>query len=198
MPSSVSGSFGAGVVEDAVANLGRQVQPAPVAFEHVDDAKRVLVVAEAAIEALAQELVERLLARVAERRVTEVVTEPDRLDEVLVQAQRPCDAAGNAGRLERVREPRAVVVAGRVDEDLRLVHQPAERLRVDDPVAVALERRPQPAFVLRPGTAARLVGAHGKRRKPTLFVLAEARLEGVGDRSGYFRHGADASRSTGQ
>ena len=76
----------AGVVEDPVAHLGGQVQPAAVALELVDDAEGVLVVPEPAVEALAQHLVERVLAGVAERRVPEIVPEPDRLDEVLVQA----------------------------------------------------------------------------------------------------------------
>ena len=51
--------------------------------------------------------------------------------------------------LERVREPRAVVVALGRDEHLRLVLEPPERLGVHDPVAVALERRAQRAVVLR-------------------------------------------------
>ena len=50
-----------------------------VALEHVDDAQRVLVVAEAAAEALAQAGVEHGLADVAERRVAEVVAQADRL-----------------------------------------------------------------------------------------------------------------------
>ena len=37
--------------------------------------------------------------------------EPDRLDEILVEAQRPCDDAGDRRRLERVRHAGAVVVA---------------------------------------------------------------------------------------
>ena len=37
--------------------------------------------------------------------------------------------------------------------------------------------------------AARLVRAHGERREPVLLVLANARLEGVGDLSGELRHG---------
>ena len=98
-----------------------------------------------------QRVVERVLARVAERRVPHVVPEADRLDEILVQPQRPGDDARDRRRLERVGHARAVVVAGRVDEDLRLPLQAAERLRVDDPVAVALERRPDVALVL--GTA---------------------------------------------
>jgi hypothetical protein len=76
-----------GVVEDPVSHFGGQIQPAPVALEHVDDSERVLVVAEAPSEALAQGFVERLLARVPEGRVSEVVAEADRLHEVLVQPQ---------------------------------------------------------------------------------------------------------------
>ena len=134
---------------------------------------------EAPAEPPAQSLVERLLAGVPERRVPEVVAEPDRLDEVLVQPQRPRDAARDPGRLERVGQARAVVVAGRVDEDLRLVHQAPERLGVDDPVAVALERRPQAR--LRPRRARPRVSyertASGESH--ALLVLANARLEGV-------------------
>ena len=51
--------------------------------------------------------------------------------------------------LQRVGQPRAVVVALGRDEDLRLVLQAAERLGVHDPVAVALQRRAQPAVGLR-------------------------------------------------
>ena len=46
----------------------------------------MLVVPEAPVEPLLQHLVERFLPRVPERRVAEVVTEPDRLNEILVQA----------------------------------------------------------------------------------------------------------------
>ena len=119
--------------------------------------------AKAAEAALAQQLVECLLPRMAERRVTDVVPDRDRLGEVLVQAQRPRDPARDPGGLERVREPGAEVVALGIDEDLRLVAQAAEGLRVDDPVAVALERGPQPAFLLGSLAPARLVRAHGER-----------------------------------
>ena len=156
---------GPGVLEDPVAHLLREVEPAAVALEALDDAQRVLVVAEAVAAALAQQLVERLLAGVAERRMAEVVAEADRLDEILVQPQRTADAARDAGRLERVRQARAEMIALGIDEDLRLVPQPAERLRVDDPVAVALERRAQTAFLFGVRAAAALVGADGERRR---------------------------------
>ena len=133
--------IGTGVAQDPVAHLLGEVEPGAVALDPLDHAQRVVVVAEADPEALAQARVEHLLADVAERRVAEVVAERDRLGEVLVQRERARDRARDACRLERVREPRAVVVALRRDEHLRLVLEPAERLRVHDPVAVALERR---------------------------------------------------------
>ena len=144
-----------------------------------------------------QRLVERVLAGVAERRMTHVVPEPDRLGQVLVQPERPGDDARDRRRLERVGHPRAVVVALRVDEDLRLPLQPAERLRVDDPVAVALERRPHAALLLFALAAARLVGAHGERRQPRLLVLADAGLEGVSNSPGQLGHRFQPSRCGG-
>ena len=87
-----------------------------------------------------QRLVQRRLAGVAERAVAEVVRQRHRLGQILVDAERPRQRAGDLRHLERVGEPGAVVVALEVDEDLRLVLEPAERGRVDDPVAVALER----------------------------------------------------------
>jgi hypothetical protein len=99
------------VAQDPVAHLLGQVEPAAVALQPLDDAERVLVVAEADAELLAQALVERGLADVAERRVAQVVAERDRLGQVLVQRERPRDGAGDAHRLERVGQPGAVVVA---------------------------------------------------------------------------------------
>jgi hypothetical protein len=140
----------AGVAEDPVAHVVAEVQPRPVALQAVHDPQGVLEVAEAAPEALAQAAVEDRLADVPERRVAEVVPEADRLREVLVERQRPRHRARDLRDLERVRQPRAEVVALGRDEDLRLVHEPAERLGVDDPVAVALQRRAQPAVGLGP------------------------------------------------
>ncbi len=88
-------------------------------------------------------------------------------------AQRPRDRARDRRHLQRVREPRAVVVAARRHEHLRLVRQPAKRLAVHDPVAVALERRAQRAVLLRV-RAQRRVGARGQRREQPLLLLGAA------------------------
>ena len=79
----------AGVADDPVAHRERQVEAVAVALERVDDPQRVLVVQKRGAEALAQAAVQRLLADVPERRVTEVVAEADRLDQVLVEPPAP-------------------------------------------------------------------------------------------------------------
>ena len=152
------------VREDPVAHLGGEV-------ERARDPQGLLVVAKAAAEPLGQSLVERVLPRVPEWRVPHVVPEPDRLCQVLVEPQRPCDDARDRRRLERVGHPRPVMVTFGVDEDLRLPLQAPERLRVDDAVPVALERRPHATRLLRKLPAARLERAHGERGQ---ILLARA------------------------
>ena len=71
--------------------------------------------------------------------------------------------------LERVREARPVVIAGRREEDLRLVLQAAERLAVDDAVAVALERRTDRILGLGAQSSAR-VGALRRLRRQDLAL----------------------------
>ena len=97
-------------------------------------------------------------------------------------------------RLERVREPRAVVVALGRDEHLRLVLEAPERLRVHDPVAVALERRAVVRVGLRLLAHGR-VRAHGERREPLVFE----RLDPLPERCpGQLRHPAlDSGTSLG-
>src|SRR5215213_2381527 len=99
----------------------------------------MLVVAEWRPPVPSRARVEHLLADVPERRMTQVVAEPDRLGEILVQPKRPRHVASDPAGLERVGEPRSVVVSLRGDEHLRLVLETAERLGVDDPVTVTLE-----------------------------------------------------------
>ena len=82
------------MTRDPVPDLLGEVQPCPIALELLDHAQGVLVVGEVPAEALAQAAVEDLLADVPERRMAEVVPKPDRLDEVLVEAQRPARQCG--------------------------------------------------------------------------------------------------------
>src|SRR5581483_8795071 len=92
---------------DPLADLVGEVEPAELgvaALEEVDDPEALEVVLEASV--LVHELVERVLARVAEGRVAEVVRERDRLREVLVETESARDRARDLRDIDRVGEPR--------------------------------------------------------------------------------------------
>ena len=79
-----------GVTGDPVAHLLGQVEPGAVALQPVHDPQRVLVVAERpAPKRSFRHSSNDLLADVPERRVPEIVAEPDRLHQILVERQRP-------------------------------------------------------------------------------------------------------------
>ena len=132
-------------------------RPVPVVLEVVDHPQALLAVTERPT----QERGERLLAQMAERRVPQVVSERDGLGQVLVQAERAGDGAGDVRDVERVRQPDPVVVALRRQEHLGLVLQPAERLGVGDAIAVALEDRADRVLRLVTLATLRLRGERG-------------------------------------
>jgi hypothetical protein len=106
-------------------------------LDDLDDPQALAIVLEA--PEVAHHAIEHPLARVAEGRVAQVVGESHGLDEILVEAERPRQAAADLRGLERMGQAVAVVIALVVDEDLRLVLEAPERRGVDDAVAVALE-----------------------------------------------------------
>ena len=79
-------------------------------------------------------------ADVAEWWVAEVVGQCNRLREVVVAAQPPCDTTAHLGDLERVGHATAKVVAFKSRHDLRLVLHPTKGRCVQDAISVALER----------------------------------------------------------
>ena len=167
------------VLRDAVADFPREVQAPPVVLQDVDDAEALLVV----VEASGHQAIDDPLARVTEWRVSEIVAERDGFGELFVQAQHLGDRARDLRHLEGVREPRAVVVAGRREEDLRLVFEPAEGLAVDDAIAIALKCRPDVVLPFRPQPAARVGALRRLRREgfplPGLELLTQRAGAGV-------------------
>ena len=155
---------------DAVAHLPREVQPAAVVLEEIDDAKALHVV----IEAARHQLVDDFLAGVPERRVAEIVPESDRFGQLFVEAQHFGDRPGDLRDLERVRQARPVMIAGRREKHLCLVLEATERLAVNDAVAIALKRRSNIVLALRTQTAPR-IGAFGPLRRQD-FAFAPLEL----------------------
>jgi hypothetical protein len=142
------------VLDQPFERLPRQVEAVEggiAALQIGDDAQAVRIVVETADAA--QSLLQRALAGMAEGRVAEIVRQRQRLGEVLVEPERAGERAGDLGDLQRMGQPRAVMIALVKHEDLRLVRQAPESGRMDDAVAIAAEGvagrarpfRPQPA-----------------------------------------------------
>ena len=107
-------------------------------FEHGQQPQRVGVVIEPA--GIGETALQCILPAMAERRVAKVVGEAQCLGQILVETERASHAATDLRDLDRMGQADAEMIAVGGDEHLRLVAQAAERDRMDDAVAVALER----------------------------------------------------------
>src|SRR5687767_12945176 len=98
-----------------------------------------------------------------------------------------------------MRQTRAVVVAGRCEEDLRLVLQPAKGFAMDDPISIMLKRRPHIVFRFWPEPSSR-VGALGRFECQRLSLALLERITDFGHRlpprsvQEHSTHGAGARR----
>ena len=156
------GQFGRGrggidrVIDEGAVVLGQALERLPGEIEALerrvagletgDDAQRLRIVIEAAMGR--HRRVELGLAGMAEGRMAEIVGERQRLREILVEAEHAGDRARDLRHLEAVGEPRAVMIAFVIDEDLGLVFEATKGRRVEDAIAVALKDGPRRAFRL--------------------------------------------------
>ena len=153
-------------------------------FERGDDAKRLGIVIEAA--GTFHRGVERALAGMAEGRMAEIVGKRERLGEILIDAQRAGERAGDLRHFEAVGQARAVVIAFVIDEDLGLVVEPPERRRMQDAVAVAGVRRARGARRLGqkpPAARARIDGVRCEAARPRAAALSPGRAGNVASAS---------------
>ncbi len=109
--------------------------------------------------------IERPFAGMAEGRMAEVVGKGESLGQIFVHSERARHGAGDLRHFEAVGEPGSVVIALVIDEDLRLVGQPAESGRMQDAVAVPRVERARGARRLRHKPAPALALIHGVRRQ---------------------------------
>ncbi len=108
--------------------------------------------------------IQRVFAGMTERRVAEIMHQRHALSQILVQLQRAGKRSRNLRDFDGVGETRAIMVAVRADEDLRLVLQAAKSCRVDDAVTVALEFGTRQASLFRKKTSARGPWIRGENR----------------------------------
>lgn len=122
-----------GVLQDAVSRVICEIEAASCLLKMIDDPQALLVVAESG-----EDLSKRSLARMTERRVTEIVAEPDRFNQVFVQSQGAGNCPGDLGDLQSVCQTRSRLISRGHEEDLRLRLQSSKGSRVDDAVPIAL------------------------------------------------------------
>src|SRR5258708_15729473 len=158
------------VLDDALADFKRQIQPAEsgiTQFEVLDNAERMQVVIKRK-PVLSHGGVERFFSRVAKRRVAEVVNQRKRLRQIGVQAKLRGDGARDLRDLNGVSQPVAEMVGVTAGENLRLCFQAAKGAGMDDTVTVALKivavGMPWLGMAASAGVfyAHRIVGEHGE------------------------------------
>ena len=137
-------------------------------FKQLNDAQALLMVAKTADRR--HHITEGRFTGVAERRVAEVVRQPNRFGQIFIQLERARDGARHLCDLERVGETRAVMVAFRRQEHLRFMLEPAECLAMEDTVAIPLETGAQLILRLRDFAAERRGGQRRFRAQP--FALS--------------------------
>ncbi len=104
-------------------------------------------------------LIEGAFARMAKRRMTEIMGKSAGLREILVEAERTSERARNLGDLKGMGEAGAIVVAFVIDKNLRFVGEPPKRRGMDNAVAIAAEiiaRRTRPLVMETAATCSRI------------------------------------------
>ena len=152
---------------DAFANLKREIQPRKIQIamlELLDDAKGMQIVIEATA-VRGHQFVELAFARVAKRRVADIVNKSEGLGELGVQAERGGNGTGDLRDFKRMGQAIAEVVGIAGGEDLCFGFETAESAGMDDAVAVARVVTAVGMRGLRVASAARLLGAHGPGSK---------------------------------
>src|SRR5438067_2151527 len=115
----------------------------------------------------------------AKGRMAEVVSQRDRLGEVLIQLQGARDVAGDARYFDGMGQAGAEMIASAIEEDLGFVFQPAKRAGVDDPIPVTLIMSAPFRRFLDVLAAARLAAELGKGSEKLPFAIFQF-LAGAG------------------
>jgi hypothetical protein len=162
----IGGTVGVGklpvVLAESLKNLEGKVESALLGialFQQLNDAQALGIVVEAAM--ILHEEVEHFLPGMTERRMAEVVSQRDRLGQVLVETEGAGNGPADGGHLDGVGQAGPVMVSGTVEEDLGLSVETAKGGAVDDAIPVPLIAGAEEMFLLGSGTSRRLRGALG-------------------------------------
>ncbi len=175
------------MVDDAVPDLPGQVQALSVLFQKLHHPEALVVMGEGGVEAVLHDG----LAAVAEGGMAQVVSQRRRLAEVLVEQKGTGDDAGDLGDLQSMGQPCPVMLVHGKEEDLGLVHHPAEGFAVEDAIPVPLEGRPVDALLLGPVPSPGIFAEKGAGGEGQTFAFVKDIPHGPGRLRSGVREGGD-------
>lgn len=161
------------MLQNALAGFEAEVQTIKLRItllQLVDHPQALQIVFKAAIVSHAG--IERILARVAERRMPQVMGERDCFNQIFVEPEVAGDRTPQLSHLKRMRHPGAKKIPLVIQENLGFIDQTAKSAAVDDAIAVPLEgcagRRGRLLKVTSPRPA-RVTGINSKQRQSQGF-----------------------------
>ena len=105
------------VLHNTVPHFPCEIEAGAVLLQHVHHAKTLFMMP----ESVRRDPVERPLACVPEGRMSQVMSQRDRLDQIFIETKRLCDRARVLRYFQRMRHARPVMIPVRRQKDLRLV-----------------------------------------------------------------------------
>ena len=164
------------VLENALARFVGQVESVKstiALFEQIDGAQGLQVVFESAVVLHAG--IERVLPRMSERGMPQIMRKRNGFGEILVQAQCAGDGTCDLADLKTVRQSGSEQIALMIDEYLCLVLEPPEGRAMNDTIAVTLKlaARGRPCFG-KPTTSGIDLGDSIRRRDETSSAMPAA------------------------
>ena len=87
-----------------------------------------------------------MFAGVPERRVPEIVSKRDGFGKMIIKTKRTGNRSRDLGGLHRMRQPRSIVVALAIHEDLSFVLESSKGLGMDNAIAIPFETETEVVF----------------------------------------------------
>ncbi len=128
------------MLQDSFARFEYQVQAverAVMLLKFIDYAQALHIMFEAA--AVLHARIQCFLPGMPERRMTEIVRQRNRFDQILVQAQVPRNRSCDLRHFDAVRQASAKQIAFMIDEHLRFVFKTSECGRMNNTVTITLK-----------------------------------------------------------
>ena len=118
-------------------------------------------------------LVQHPLTGMAVRRMTEIMSQCDSLDQIDIKIKSTADDRGNVVNVDYMFDPRADMIVNRIEEYLSLMAKPSERLGEYDPSEISLIRASYNTRLFGNKSASRVLSPHGEGRKCLLPLITD-------------------------